>query len=62
MPPAASYRSPPDVLPPPLQATITEALWFSGRIRLPEDLPDEAVKKFVAEVRVQGRGGSTTLQ
>ena len=34
-----------------LQATITEALWFSGRIRLPEELSDEAVRKFVAEVR-----------
>lgn len=32
------------------QATITEALWFSGRMRLPEDIGDDAVRQFVAEV------------
>ena len=31
-------------------ATITEALWFSGRLRLPEDVPDEKVHSFVKEV------------
>ena len=31
-------------------ATITEALWFSGRLRLPEEIPDSRVHSFVQEV------------